>query len=251
MLIKSKDLKGYKLGAIDGEIGKIEEFYFDDKYWTIRYLVADTGSWMTGRAVLISPYALNWINKDGHMISTNLTKKQIELSPSLSNDQPVSKQFEETYYGYYNWPTYWTGNYTWGASHYISEADLKSRPSREKKWDSHLRSIHAVTGYHIQAQDGEMGRVIDFIIDDENWTIRYLVVETGHWFNQKKVLVSPTWMESVSWEESMIFTSLTQEQIRNSPDYSEQALLDRAGEEDLYQHYHREGYWHQPRRKAG
>ena len=106
MLNKAKTLNGYKLDSLDGEIGKVNEFYFDDRHWTIRYLVADTGNWLTGRQVLISPYALNSVIKSEKHLSVDLTKKQIEDSPSLNTDKPVSRQFEEDYHGYYGWPTY-------------------------------------------------------------------------------------------------------------------------------------------------
>ncbi|MGB7435982.1 MAG: PRC-barrel domain-containing protein [Candidatus Acidiferrum sp.] len=119
MLNKAKTLKGYKLDSLDGEIGKVKEFYFDDQHWAIRYLVADTGGWLTGRQVLISPYALIAVRKEDQDITIDLTKKQIEGSPSLNSDKPVSRQFEEGYYGYYGWPGYWNGPYMWGAYPYI------------------------------------------------------------------------------------------------------------------------------------
>src|ERR1700684_1181053 len=102
MLSKAKTLKGYKLQSLDGEIGKVEEFYFDDRHWTIRYLVASTGYWLPGRQVLVSPYALGAIGRDIYdaKISIDLTKKQIENSPALDPHKPVSRQFEDDYYGY-------------------------------------------------------------------------------------------------------------------------------------------------------
>ncbi len=119
MLNKANDLNGYTLNSLDGEIGKVEEFYFDDKYWTIRHLVANTGNWLTGRHVLIPPYALGVIDGKEEQIAVNLSKKQIEDSPSLESDKPVSRQFEEGLYGYYGYPTYWGGAYMWGTSPYI------------------------------------------------------------------------------------------------------------------------------------
>ena len=115
MLVKAKTFNGYKLDSLDGEIGKVKEFFFDDHHWTIRYLVADTGNWLTGRQVLISPYSLVAVNKEEQSIKVDLTQKQIEDSPSLSSDKPVSRQFEEEYYGYYEVPIYWGGPYMWGA----------------------------------------------------------------------------------------------------------------------------------------
>ena len=249
MLIKVKTLKGYKLNGLDGEIGKVKEFYFDDQHWVVRYLVADTGSWLTERSVLISPYALNAVNTEEQNIDIDLTKKQIEESPSLNSDKPVSRQFEETYYGYYGWPIYWGGPYIWGASPYIvrDRKRWEEFTQDKKTWDPHLRSTHDVSGHIIHAKDGEIGHVDDFIIDDETWTIRYLIIDTKNWLPGKKVLVSPIWIERVSWSESAVFVNLPLEKIRQSPEYTEESLITREYETILYGHYNQKGYWvHEP-----
>ena len=195
--------------------------------------------------MLISPYALVSVNKEEEQIGINLTKKQIEDSPSLDSDKPVSRQFEETYYGYYGWPMYWGGPYMWGSYPYIVRDRDKWKESTqgEKAWDPHLRSTNAVSGYNIQAKDGEIGHVEDFIIDDETWAIRYLIIDTRNWWPGKKVLVSPLWIERVSWNEFKVFVSLSRESIKQSPEYSEESLLTRDYETKLHRHYNRQGYW--------
>jgi hypothetical protein len=246
MLSKAKTLQGYPLQNIDDEtIGKVKEFYFDDRYWTVRYLVADTGNWLTGRQVLISPYALVAVNSDHQNIVTGLTKKQIEDSPSLDSDKPVSHQFEQAYYGHYGWPMYWNGPYAWGPSRYPvrDPEQWKTSTRHEKAWDPHLRSTCSVSGHHIQALDGEIGHVEDFIIDDETWGIRYLVVDTRNWWPGKKVLVSPQWIERVSWGERKVFVNLGRETIKKSPEYTEKSPLTRDYETGLHLHYNRLGYW--------
>src|SRR5450759_12975 len=147
MLNKAKTLKGYTLSSLDGEIGKVKEFYFDDRHWTVRYLVADTGNWLMGRQVLISPYALGAVNKTEQQIAIDLTKKQIEDSPSLDSDKPVSRQFEQAYHAYYGWPIYWGGPLMWGVYPYIARAreERKELVPGEKAWDAHLRSTHDVS----------------------------------------------------------------------------------------------------------
>jgi hypothetical protein len=245
MLNKAKTLKDYKLDSLDGEIGKVKEFYFDDRHWAIRYLVADTGNWLTGRQVLISPYALVAVSKEEQHITIDLTKKQIEDSPSLNSDKPVSRQFEQAYYGYYGWPIYWGGGYMWGSYPYLvrdREKWNKSTRAEQASWDPHLRSTHDVSGHHIQAADGEIGHVEDFIIDDGTWAIRYLIIDTRNWWPGKKVLVSPQWIERVSWSESKVFVNLTRETIRQSPEYTEESLT-RDYETALHRHYNRQGYW--------
>ena len=245
MLVKAKELNGYKLDSLNGEIGEVQGFYFDDKYWTIRYLVANSGNWLTGRQVLLSPYALVSVLQDTKRISVNLSRKQIEESPSLDSDKPVSKQFENSYWGYYGWPMYWTGPYMWGAYPYLAR-DRKDRLETtgiEEVWDPNLRSTGEVIGYHIQASDGEIGHVEDFIIDDETWAIRYLVIDTKNWWPGKKVLISPKWIEKVSWEEREVSIGLTRETVKNAPEYTDKSLLTRDYETGLYGHYNREGYW--------
>jgi uncharacterized protein YrrD len=247
MLHKAKTLKGHKLRSLDGEIGKVKEFYFDDRYWTIRYLIADTGHWLTGRQVLISPYALVSVNEKEQYIAVNLTKKQIEDSPSLNTDKPVSRQFEDTYYGYYGWPMYYAGPYMWGSYPYMVRDPYNKRWSEaaqsKKAWDPNLRSTHAVSGADVQATDGEIGHVEDFIIDDETWAIRYLIIDTRNWWPGKKVVVSPRWLERVSWSQSKVFVNLPRETIKQSPEYGEQSLITRDYETGLHRHYNQQGYW--------
>ncbi|OGV76439.1 MAG: photosystem reaction center subunit H [Lentisphaerae bacterium RIFOXYA12_64_32] len=242
---KAKTLEGYRLESREGEIGKVRQFYFDDQHWAVRYLVADAGNWLTGRQVLISPYALLAVSREEQHIAIDLTKEQIRDSPSLSSDKPVSRQFEEVYYGYYGYPMYWTGPYMWGAYPYI-ERDRgvwRKTTQGEKAWDPHLRSTHDVSGHHIEAADGEIGHVEDFIIDDETWTIRYLVIDTRNWWPGKKVLVAPKWIERVSWNESKVYVTFPRETIRESPEYMGESLLTREYEMDLYRHYNSTGYW--------
>jgi uncharacterized protein YrrD len=245
MLNKAETLKGYALHSLDGEIGKVKDFFFDDRHWAIRYLVADTGDWLTGNQVLISPHALIAVVKNKQQIAINLTKKQIEDSPSLDNDKLVSRQFEDAYYGYYGWPIYWSGPYMWGYSPYIATDREKQREAAqaEKAWDPHLHGTHDVSGYHIQAADGEIGHVEDFIIDDQTWAIRYLIIDTRNWWPGKRVLLAPQWIERVSWDEAKVFVNLSREAIRQSPEYTEESMLTRDYETVLHRHYDRRGYW--------
>lgn len=245
MLHNAKELNGYKLKSLDGEIGRVKEFYFDDRHWAVRYLVADTGSWLQERQVLISPYSLTGVNTIAQHITVDLTRKQIEQSPSLNSDKPVSRQFEDSFHGYYGYPEYWVGSYIWGTYPDIVRDREKWNAFTEddKAWDPNLRSTQEVSGHHIQAADGEIGHVEDFIIDEETWAIRYLIIDTKNWWAGKKVLVSPQWIDHISWDESKVFIKLPCEVIRQSPEYSETSLLTREYETRLYQHYNRRGYW--------
>lgn len=245
MLIKAKTLKGYKLDVIDGEIGKAKELYFDDFHWTVRYLLADTGNWLTGKQMLISPYVMDHANNLKENIDINLTKEQIENSPSLISDKPVSRQFENEYFSYYGWPSYWSGEFMWGPYPDIirDRKDWNPIDQNKNSEDPRLRSTNAVTGYHIHAIDGDIGHVVDFIIDDKTWAIRYLIIDTQNWFAGKKVLISPKWIDHISWEESKVFVNLSCEEIRQAPEYTEEALLTRDYEIQLHKYYIRNVYW--------
>ena len=214
MLHNLKQIRGHKLAASDGAIGHVKDFYFDDKTWAIRYLVADTGKWLSGRQVLLSPYAFGRLDHDGKILSINLTRKQIENSPSIDEHRPVSRQYEQNYYNYYGWPNYWEGGGLWGAGDYPefapSSLPYEFRSYDYPKWDDiHLRSTNAVTGYDIEATDGTLGSVSGFLVDQKKWVIRELAVETGHWYSGKEILITPGKIERISYEESKVFVKLT------------------------------------------
>jgi hypothetical protein len=233
------------LDSLDGEIGKVSEFYFDDHYWVIRYLVADTGTWLYGRHVLLSPYALGAVGKAEHHVTVHLTKKQIEASPSLDSDKPVSRQFEASFYAYYGWPPYWGGQYAWGPSPHIAHdsRELATVPKEDETWDPHLRSTYDMGGHHVQAEDGEIGHLEDFVVDDATWAIRYLIVDTRNWWAGRRVLIAPKWIDRISWNESKVFVRLSRDAIMRSPEYTEASLLTRDYEISLYRHYDRREYW--------
>lgn len=226
MLYAVKQLWGYKLGALDGEIGHVKGFYFDDKDWVIRYLVADTGTWMSGRVVFISPYALGGIYKGGKTLEVKLTREKVEKSPAIDTQLPVVRQHEAAYYRYYNWPIYWGGPGIWGVnsvpfvpSFYEPPADEGAKSGVVEHPDSHLRSTQEVIGCTIQALDSEIGHVEDFLIDDGSWAIKSLVAATGHWWPGKNVQVPTKSIRRVSWWEPEIFVNLSRSVIMEEPEF--------------------------------
>ena len=249
MLLNVSDLKGLKIRATDGEIGSVDQFYFDDETWTMRYLVINTGNWLTGRMVLISPISLDNVDVRAKQLDVHLTKKQVENSPNIDTHKPVSRQHEADFLGYYGYPFYWSGSHLWGPA--LRPADLsegKSGASATSKVgqesiDRHLHSTNEVSGYHIQALDGEVGHVEDFLVDEETWSIRYFVVDTRNWWPGKKVLVSPQWIESISWEESKVHVDLARETIKGGLEYDESIPVTREYESKLFDNHGRSGYW--------
>jgi PRC-barrel domain len=189
----------------------VKDFYFDDTNWAVRYVVADTGSWLSGRQVLLAPHAFGNLYQDGKTLLVNLTRKQIENSPSIETHKPVSRQYEGEYYQYDGWPTYWISDFPGVPP---SPSPLPNEPV-----DPHLRSTLAMSGYHIQASDGTIGHVADIMMDDKGWAICHLVIETGHWFSGKEILISPNQIDWISYEESKVFVNLTKETILQAPEY--------------------------------
>lgn len=227
MLRSAKKMKEYALGASDGRIGHIEEFYFDDAHWTLRYVVAQAGNWLTGRMVLLSPQSLGKPAEGDKIVPVNLTREKIRNGPSPESNRPVSRQFEEAYYRHFGWPYYWAGPYLWGPSPYPVapagpfEESLQAGSERiaEPKGDPHLRSTDEVTGYHLRAHDGEIGHVEDFLYDDQDWAIRYIVAGTRNWWPGKQVLVPPGWIGSIHWEDRTVDVDASREEIKLAPAY--------------------------------
>lgn len=226
MLRSTKQLYGDKLGASDGEIGRVKDFYFDDQNWAIRYLVADTGTWLPGRQVLISPYSLGRLDQAEQILRVNLTRKQIEDSPSIDLHKPVSRQYEEEYHRYFGWPYYWEGSGLWGLSGFpILELPIKTPASEQataigpqlERADAHLRSAQAVNGYHFRTGDGIIGHVCDFMMDAESWAIGQLVIKTGHRFSGQELLVPTKDVDRISYDESTVFATLTGAAAGQSP----------------------------------
>jgi uncharacterized protein YrrD len=244
-----KSLVGYTMGATDGEIGKVRDFYFDDQSWTIRYLVVETGGWMSDRKVLISPQAVKGRDWHEKVFPVALTQEQVKNSPDIDTEQTVSRQHEIELYKHYPWTHYWAGG-LWAAGIGTTgmmvgdpepvEEHLHEGPPGEphKGSQSHLRSYVNVKGYMIHETDGHIGDVADFIIDDSTWRIDYLVVDTGSWLPGKKVLLSPRMIRSMDWVTSMVHVNESKEQLRHSPEFDAEHFMTDAYQKKLQDYYH-------------
>ena len=263
MLRSTTDLEDYAIGATDGKIGHIKDFYFDDKSWVIRYLVVDTGEWLMSRKVLISPIAIGEPDWTHMTLPVSLTREQVKKSPDIDTERPVSRQHEVEYSGYYGYPIYWGGDGMWGGGPYPNmllpgsegfgspaaarmEADAayaKAREAIQRDDDPHLRSCDEVDGYHIHASDGDIGHVKAMLLDDQSWAIRYFVVETGHWWAGHKVLISPDWIKAVSWTDSSVTVNVTRQAVKDAPTYDPAVTVDRQHEKTIYRFHNLNGYW--------
>ncbi len=246
----AKKLLGFSIGATDGEIGKVKDFYFDDVTWTIRYLVVETGTWLDGRKVLISTQALRGADWEHESFPASLTKEQVKNSPDIDTTKPVSRRHELMLNQYYPWTSYWEGGLWAGGvgtsgmmmpAHEPFEEAIKHAAAAESgadmEYDPHLRSITNVTGYSIRNSDDNIGDVNEFIVDDESWNILFLIVDTGHWLPGKKVLLSPRWIQDMDWETEVIHVQHSAEQIKHSPPYEPDHIINTEYEKLLANHY--------------
>jgi hypothetical protein len=261
MLRTIKDLEGYTVSASDGDVGHVKDCYFDDEAWVIRYFVVGTGEWLRSRRMLISPLSIGEPTSLGKILPVSITREQVKNSPDIDTDKPVSRQHEIGYYGYYGYPYYWGGTGLWGGANYPGtlltgvgydgfNGEYRNRrvnaalPDGEHRpTDQHLRSCNAVSTYRVHASDGDLGHVKGLLVDERTWSIRYMIVDTSNWWLGHSVLISPEWIDGVSWINEKVSIDLTRQAIKGAPAYDPTVQLNRDDELGIYRHYGRTGYW--------
>ena len=260
MLRKLQNLQGFTIHGRDDNLGKVKDFYFDQHLFIMRYVVVDTGSWLKHEKTLISTDSFEEINYKGKEIMVDLSSEELEAGPTLEKNKPVSKVMEEKVVKHFDWPLYWTGTQPDGDPMIQSAALMRKKifdfenltdeekQSAEDEIATNLRSFKEVHGYHIQAEDKEFGHLEDLFVDEENWVIRYLLIDTRNILPGKDVLIAPEWLQNISWNKEKIYVNKTKKEIKNAPEYIEENtdyLVDRSYEEKLYDHYDELKYWHQ------
>jgi len=249
MLRSAKKIYGYTISATDGPIGTVNDLLLDDLNWTICYLVADTGHWLSGRKVLLVPEALGQPDWASRSLPVALSREQVQNSPHIGTDEPVSRQMEDDLHSYYGWNPYWRGGPRLFGLRAAETAEMLARAAQERaagkasEPDPHLRSSTEMIGYYIQARDGEIGHVDDLIIEDELWAVRYLVIDTRNWLPGRKVLVAPAWAEDVDWAHRKVLVDLSRRTIEDSPEYDPSMPVNREYEGRLYDYYGRPKHW--------
>ncbi|MDC2887981.1 PRC-barrel domain-containing protein [Psychrosphaera algicola] len=256
MLQRTDDLNACQIQSMEGDLGKIHDVYFDDEEWAIRYLVVATNNWFIKREALISPISLikpDWLNKT---LKVNLTQEQIDDCPDISVHEPVSRQQEYRYFGYYGYPIYWGGVGLWGQGFYPDglmtvDEDISDKPNalaakayaETQNEDPHLRSWKEVKGYVVNGSDGEIGHIHDLLIDEKTYAVRYVVVRTNHWWTGHDILLPPQWFTDIKWKDSSAFVNHTRDEIKGAPNFEALATMDRDWEVTMHKHYKRKGYW--------
>jgi hypothetical protein len=255
------DLNDFAIHATDGIIGKIKDYYFDDRRWVVRYLVVEIGSLIESKKVLLSPSVIKHINREDKTLSVDLSLSEIKNSPHIDTSRSSSQQYEIDYLSYYGYAFYWGNNSLWDsfatpavdANHKtdvpMSEKSAKAADTfmsidtvRRMYGDRHLRSCDEIIGYHIQATDGEIGYLQKILIEDGTWEIHYFIASTGSWWAGRQVLVSPLMIKDISWGDAKIYVDMTQQQVQSAPLFDVAAQVNRQKELGVYLHYGREGH---------
>jgi hypothetical protein len=262
MLRSLKDMEQYSIGAADGIVGQVKDFYFDDEAWVIRYLVVETDSTQSHRKVLISPITIGQPDWSEKVFPVSLTQTQVRNSPDIDTDKPVSRQHEMGYLGYYGYQNYWGGGGLWGGGLYPDmlqggladgaaiaknktqhKAGTTASAVHQKRGDPHLRSGNEVMRYYVHATDGDIGHVQGILVDEKTWAIRYIIVNTSNWWLGHEILIAPQWIEDFYWAESKLNVAMTRQALKDAPIYDSTTALNRDQEISIFHHYGREGYW--------
>jgi hypothetical protein len=262
MLRNADSLYRLELHARDGVIGRVKDFFFDDHYWTIRYMVVETGSWLNSRKVLIATSVIENADWDEGLLRVDLSREQVRSSPDIDTNAPVARTHERGLHEYYGWPAYWVAAET-GAGSVAGFAptagsmtgmgsalgtgmgvpvtpEPQGRTGRTApEGDPNLRSGRAVCGYHIEAVDGTIGHVEDYLLNDNAWTLDHIVIDTKNWLPGKKVIVSTEWIRNVVWSESRVHMRLPRETIRQAPEFDGILPVSEEYADSLRRHYGR------------
>jgi hypothetical protein len=276
MLYSANTVKGWGLQATDGQIGKIDELYFDDGSWHIRYLVVNVGNWLKRQQVLLIPESVTMVDPESGMIGVSLTKEEVANSPDVLEQIPVSRQMEIALHRHYNWTPYWEvdpvgmSGFGHGPSTIVQpynegvraeaevakDATVFASPEAEEEAtemaaekemvpSGRIHSSYEVQGYHIQALDGEIGHVSDFFVNGSLSQIVYLIVDTRNWLPGKQVIIPPKFARDIHWDGSKVDVALTRDEIKNAPEYIEDSysFVANGFEAELQEYYAHKGSW--------
>ena len=243
MLRQIRELGTYRLHATDGDVGHLEQFYFDDRDWKITYFVVDIGTWLHGKKVLMRPSAIIGVDAQTKTINAAFTKREVEDSEDIGLHKPEGLEQPHDYSLYLGFPYYPGLNALTDSDRdlVVRADDLEKGKTSEhsfpQAYDEHLRSSKLVSRYHVMAVDGEIGQIEDGIVDDQTWTIQYLVSTVRNWWSSKKVLVPTEWILWVSAAESNVYVGLTRTNIATAPAFDPEKPLTNDLEIALNNHY--------------
>jgi hypothetical protein len=247
MLKPATQTNGCGIAAADGHIGHVSDVLFDDQTWMVRWIVVECGSWLMRRNVLLPPLALGHLDLVAREFSVRLSKKHISDSPNIDTDKSVTRHMEGSVYNHYGWTPYWNTGFYFGGGGYLGGAlgapylmptDAAVKTDQGDPDDPHLRSANTVVGYHIEATDGVIGHVEDLLLEDADWSLRYLIVNTKNWWPGKKVMILPSSIKHIDWSDRLVLIDVDRNKVQNSPAFSDFSGVDRSFDQAIDRHYH-------------
>ncbi|WP_207533226.1 PRC-barrel domain-containing protein [Desertivirga arenae] len=244
MLRSILSLRNFSIRATDGEIGKVKDFYFDDQAWTLRYLVVETGNWLMGRKVLISTAALHAPDWDNRTFPVDLTTDQVKHSPDIDTEKPVTREQETDLHNHYSWPLDrgGIGFLTTGMVGGVIAPDIPfeeriameaHRGETREESPRHLRSFKHLTDFSVRTSEDNIGELHDFLLNDNDWSIPYMVIEAGNWYSGDKLLAPTKFVDRVEWEGMSVNYLKSTASLRNAPEFD----YDQLDREDFISTY--------------
>lgn len=252
-----KDLLKFHVQTVDNEKGSLRDLIFldiDEQKWVVRYLPVHFGGWIIRKDAVISPLAVNKIDRG--VIHTSLTREQVESCPDIELEEPVSRKKEERFYDFFRWPYYWTGAGIWGIA--PSPKGLLERPyalpstgAREEEKSeeeakvsegslrTHLRSAASMLKYSLEIEDKLYGLVMDCVLNTENWTVSHLVIERTKQVGESLAFLLPVSLISeIKWGEKSLVTHLNAAVLDACPLYQHDQSFSLEIENQVFEYDH-------------
>lgn len=232
------DLTRQDLTSRDGGTSTVVSVYFDDQDWVVRYFIVRLGGSVPGREVLVPPSATRRLPHQPDSLFLTLTRSELENAPPADSQLPASRHYELQIrsqngdrtsrpgqdstrpwdFVCFGWPPHLPQGRLFDPTIDTRRQAPPNHPIAKAK-QPHLHSSRTVTGYHIHARDGEIGHVEDFILEEPDWTVRYLAVNTRNWLPGKHVLIPPARVIDLNWALRLVIVDLDRETILNAPSY--------------------------------
>jgi hypothetical protein len=231
MLRSLKALERYTVRATDGEVGSVANFLLDDGRWIVRYLILDPSASLEPRRILIPPVPAHQTARSARRFCLPLTMYRIKRAPAVDEDLPPSREHERNFYHHFGYPYYWVLDEPAPGEFTVLSDKVR------------LRSVKSIDGYCLHGSDAAVGHVSDVIIDDHDWEVRYLVVDTGAWWSGHKVLLSPHWASRIDWAGRKVHVDMPCAAIKDSPEWGTAEDLDRRFENGAHEYYGHPVYW--------
>ena len=240
MLLHYNWLSSYTVIGNDGEIGKVEDVYFDEEMWTVRYIVVKTGATFLSEKLFVSPVSIDKFDHTNELIRIGITKDEAQKAPD-PGDEPVSRKYEKDFSLYYRINPYWIGSGAWGSANTareMAQQEVQILESDLEEDESHVHQAKHVTRYELAVTDGSFGKIDDLLIDESSFKIKYFVADMRKWLpGGKKVLISPQWIEEIEWAAARIRINVTRDQLESAPEYRTELDLTDERESELWLHF--------------